>query len=196
MKADLTWLGFIERVQDLGAQSLDPGFDREAHATRLATLSATLDLGDPTLAARFDRLERGLTGPYITEPVAKSETCGIMLVSLMAGGGVDLHEHPEQSGFILCIEGHLDVEAFDVMPQPPLRLRRVFNGSLGPGGSASLTPDRANVHGLHCPVATRLVDVFTPPLTDALRATCRRFSLVDECEPGVFSARLANTTRD
>ena len=195
MGRNLSWGEYVEHVLHLGAGVRAPGFDAEAHAQRLAALSARLDLADPTLEARFEGLERGLEDAYVTERVAKRDTCGLMLVSFVAGGRVGLHDHPEQSGFILCVGGQIEVDAFDVLPGAPPRLRRVFCGSLGPGDTASLTPERANVHRLHCPIATRLVDVFTPPLTDALRATSRSFALMEEGEPGVFSARAANRAR-
>jgi hypothetical protein len=147
-------------------------------------------LNDEALVAAFDTLGRDQTDAYVTHPVLRTETCGIMLVSFIAGGGVGLHDHPDQSGFILCCRGRVNVDAYDVLPDPPLRLRRVSVVSAGVGDCASLTPGRGNVHRLQCPESTWLVDIFTPPLTAEARARSRAFALGDEVTPEIFSARL------
>ena len=190
MRGELSWIEFVAGVEALGTDTAEPGFDPERHAAGLAALAARLDLEDPALAARFDALEPRRVGDYVTAPVTRTDTIGVMRVNLRAGGRVGLHDHPRQSGFILCCAGRVEVDAFDVATEVPLRLRRVFEGTLGPGDTASLTPQRGNVHRLSCPTATRLVDVFTPPTTDAIRHAGRSFAQLEETEPGTFAARL------
>ena len=182
MAGELGWSEFVEGALALGRHLLEPNFDAENHGRTLGALAAALDPNDPDLTALFHTLETGQTEDYRTAQIAKTETCGVMLVTLRAGGRVGLHEHPEQSGFILCYGGRVDVDAFDIESEDPLHLRQVFSSSLTPGQTASLTPDRQNIHRLHCPHATRQVDVFTPPLSDVLREGCRSFVLLEAVE--------------
>ena len=188
MSDGLSFNRFVARVLKLCAAVSESGFDPEAHAESLAALAADLDLSDPTLVARFEALERGQAQDYLTDTVVETESGGVMLVSLLAGGGVGLHNHPHQSGFVLCCRGEVAVDTFEIASREPLQLRQRASGALGPGQTASLTPTRENLHRLHCPVATRLVDVFTPPLTESMRKNCRMFHLERETEPGLFLA--------
>jgi len=184
----LTWNDFVTQVEALSQSVFEACFDPEEHAEAVTRLAHQLDRSDPALIAAFDELAADQWQPYVTQRMGWSATCGVVLISLLPDCRVGLHDHPQQSGVILCCGGHVAIEAFDVLPDPPLRLQRCASVSLREGGATHLTPAQGNVHRLFCPEATRLVDVFTPPLTDELRAMGRRFSLGSELEAGVFAA--------
>ena len=186
MGGGLSWLEFVRGVEAIGAALPDSDFDPEIHAANVVAWAARLDLDDPALRARFDLLAEHRVDDYATDPVSETDTIGVMLVSMKPGGRIGLHEHPRQSGLMACHTGRVRVDAFDVL-EDPLRLRRVFEGTLGAGDMASLTPARGNVHRLRSLEETFLIDVFTPPATEAMRRSCRAFDLLEEVEPGVFS---------
>ncbi len=193
MVRDLPWQTYVEDVQALSEGVAEPGFDHEAHVSALEALSARLDLADPSLVSTFEDLSRDQEAPYLTHTVAHTARCRVILVSLVAEGHVGLHEHPDQGGFILVCRGHVEIDAFDLLPGPPIRLRRAYAVVGRAGDAATLTPKRANVHRLFCPEPTWLVDVFTPPLSEEARASCRAFGLDEEVAPGLFDARITPT---
>lgn len=183
MDRHLSWNAYIDTVEALCRRLTRPDFEPEAHVDDLRRLSETLDLSDPTLVARFRALSRDQRAPYVTDQVVETPTCGIMLVSFRADGEVGLHDHPDQSGFILCCRGHMKVEAYDAVGEAPLRLRLAVRTEAGPGDYVSLTPTRGNIHGLECTEPTWLIDVFTPPLSEAGRARVRGYVLGPEIAP-------------
>jgi len=193
MVRDLRWQNYVQDVEALCEGHALTAFDHEAHVASLEALSARLDLADPSLVDAFERLARGQEEPYLTHTVRHTSRCRIILVSLVAEGYVGLHEHPDQGGFILCCRGQVNVDAFDLLPGASVRLRRAYAVEARAGDTTSLTPERANVHRLFCPEPTWLVDVFTPPLSEAGRASCRAFGLDDEVAPGIFNARITPT---
>ena len=196
MARDLSWADYVAAVALQCRQATRPDFDPEQHAVALRQLSDRLDLQDAALIDRFEVLSHGQSTAYVTSPVVKTPTCGMMLVSLVAGGSVGLHDHPEQSGFILCVRGQMQVDAYDELSDAPPRLRHTFRVQAGAGDCVSLTPTRDNIHRLDCSQPTWLVDVFTPPLTEEGRARVRAYTLGAEVAPGEFLASLPPRTSD
>ena len=189
MTVRISWNDFVNQVPRLAEGVLEAGFDAESHAADLAELSSRLDPEDSDLVDLFERLERNRISDYSTMGICKSKSCGIMLISLKKGCKVGLHDHPNQSGFILCYGGKVEIEAFDVENIKPPILRHAGIVELSPGANSFLTPIRRNVHSLKCPEETRLIDVFTPPLRTDLGEHCQGYSLQQELEPGLFTAR-------
>ena len=190
MERSLSWVAYVEEVEALCHKAARPGFEPEQLAEALHRLSADLDLNDEILVGRFETLSQGQEAPYVTQPVLKTPTCGIMLVSLVAEGSVGLHDHPEQIGFIVCCRGQMTVDAYDATDGEPLSLRRTARMHARPGDCVSLTPTRGNIHRLDCTQPTWLVDVFAPPLTEEARAHVRSFVLGEEVGPGEYLASL------
>ena len=196
MARSLSWKAYVTAVEVLCRQAARPDFDHEQHAVALQQLSDRLDLHDAALVDRFEVLSHGQITAYVTSPVVKTPTCGMMLVSLVAGGKVGLHEHPAQSGFILCVRGQMQVDAYDELSDAPLRLRHTVRVQASAGDCVSLTPTRDNIHRLDCTQPTWLVDVFTPPLTEHARAGVRAFTLGEAVGPGEFLASVPPRSSD
>ena len=190
MTRSLAWAAYIKAVEAVCSNADQPDFEPERHAEALRRLSDTLDFADEALVERFEALSHGQRDHYVTQPVLRTATCGIMLVSFIAGGGVGLHDHPDQSGFILCCRGQMKVDAYDVVSDAPLRLKRACEVEASTGDCISLTPTRGNIHRLQCTEPTWLVDIFTPPLSAEGYARVRAFALGDEVEPGVYLSSL------
>ena len=102
-----------------------------------------------------------------------------MLIVLPASAEIGLHNHPEQSGFIYCIQGQARVEAYDEKSATATNaiLKRVYASTLRKGDHAFLLPDKANIHSLKAEEVTLLIDIFIPPLRDENRHLTRRYNL-------------------
>ena len=178
----MTWIEFVDAARALSAGSAAPGWDAEAYLGALGALAARLDRSDPALRARFEALERSGCEDYAVDTAHECAACRILLVVLAPGGGVGLHDHDNESGLILCCEGAVAVEAFDRLGGAPARLRRAARETLAPGGQATLTRARGNIHRLDSAGGAWLVDVFAPP-----PITCRPYALGEALAPGVFA---------
>ena len=192
MTRTTSWRHFVHDAAHLGDEALTPGFDEDAHVDRLTELARHLDLSDPVLVDRFDQLVARQTHDYATDTVVRTPTCRIMLVSLRAGGSIGLHDHPLMGGFILCVQGSVQLAAFDIVSEVPLHLQRVLRTTLGPGYTAALTSTQANLHHLGCATSARLIDVFTPIAAADQRPPMRGYTLTDSIAPDLFAARRAD----
>jgi len=179
---------FVQRVEVLSKTVIEPEYDAELYASKLLELAGTLNINDPKLTAQFEVLEKRNTG-YVTKSVIATQTCGMMLLAMSPGIKAGLHDHPNQSGFILCCEGKAIIRAFDFEKNDPILLRHVETAEIEPGECSFLTPNLRNVHSLTCPVRTRIVDIFTPPLRKDLGECCQGYELLEELKPGIFTAR-------
>ena len=124
MKEDLIgWRSFIEKAIRLSWGSREAGFDAERFANQLAGLSRRLDSRDGELISLFESLEKRREKHYATMGIGETETCAIMLISMAEGCRVGLHDHPNQSGFILCYGGTVEIDAYDLAKEDPPLLR-------------------------------------------------------------------------
>jgi len=105
------------------------------------------------------------------------EGCRVMLILLQAKIKIGLHNHPKQTGFVYCIDGKVDIQAYDECSNNGLEaiLEKAYSLSLGPSEHAFLSPETANIHSLYGEEKSFLIDVFVPYLQPENEYLCRRY---------------------
>lgn len=170
----IDWDTFLAELQAITRAQHRSDWDPSGHVARVVELMATLDITDPELQGHLDAYEETRRGFPQIRTVHDGGDFSVAVLQFEAGESIALHNHPRMTGVILCMTGSVRLEAFDRLdgrtPAGALRLRRVEDGTLGPGDLATLTETHGNIHALHAPEWCELLDVFTPPYTpDRLR---------------------------
>ena len=166
--AELLQVCLSKSKQPLCSQSLE---------SELMALCSHVREDDQSLFKLFTSMDRDRVLPYRTHLLLEEDSCKVMLILLQKGAEVGLHNHPNQHGFIYCLQGPVLVEAFDEhsATQEEAVLKRVLHRALNKGEHTYLTPNRANIHSLYGLKKSFLLDIFMPPLHDDFRDLCRRY---------------------
>ena len=166
-KPSLDWDTFISELAVLAEQQFSPDWNQETYVDEVGALMQLLDLDDSKFQALYDGYATAAS--LFPELTTVHDGSGFEVATLEfdPGDTIDLHNHPDMTGVILCLSGMLQVEAFDLLDEVSdsgaLLLQRVVNRDVGPGEYCTLTATHGNIHSVSAPVFTQLLDVFTPP---------------------------------
>lgn len=166
----------VEECQEL---SLNLPSSKPLEARLLALTEGLKD--DASLKAIFQDMLLKPNSGYRTQMILEEEDCKIMLVVLLEGAEVPLHNHPNQNGFIYCCQGEVLVDGFDEISSTakPAVIEQVVQSKVSPGEHAFLSPKSANIHRLKAISTVCLIDVFIPPLKEEDRDLCRGYRITE-----------------
>lgn len=162
-----SWERFIEQVAKLAERQVDPAWDQVAYTAQVQAMLSELDLTDRHLkdaVARYRNAHRNF--PEIN-PLHREQNFMVSLLEFEPGERIELHDHPDMTGCILCSEGEINVQNYTLDKRVSERGRPLLRAAsaltMTPGTTGSLTATTANIHALQAVTFTRLIDVFTPP---------------------------------
>ena len=178
MVSEYTWNSFLSDCEHAAATFTN--FDDLISI--LSTNVRRVPPQDRHLASRFAHLQKYRHLPYVTDVCIDTDTCKLMLVLLQSETEIGLHNHPNQSGFIYCCQGEIQVDAFDEHSATARSaiLQQAYSTTLHAGDDAFLLPDNANIHRLKALTGSLLIDIFIPPPKEEDSHLCRRYELQEQ----------------
>lgn len=162
----LSYADLLSQVAALATVQYSADWDQAAYVADVAALMAALDLDDPDLLALYaEYADRYRDFPEITT-VEETDDFEVAILQFEAGDSIDLHDHPDMTGVILCVSGAVQIENYTELSEQsadgnPL-IQQIWAGTLSTGQVGTLTATTGNIHTLRADVFTELLDVFTP----------------------------------
>ena len=164
---NLTWEAFLSELAMLAEEQFSPEWNQAAYVEDVGALMQLLDLQDNQFQALYDGYATATSSFPELQTVHEGGYFEVATLEFDPGDTIDLHNHPDMTGVILCLSGTLKVEAFDLLEDisdsGALLLQRVVNREVNAGEYCTLTATHGNIHSVSAPVFTQLLDVFTPP---------------------------------
>jgi cysteamine dioxygenase len=166
----IDWDTFIADLAVLAEKQFSPEWNQDTYVDEVGALMQLLDLDDSKFQALYDGYATAASLFPDLNTVHEGGYFEVATLEFDPGDTIDLHNHPDMTGVILCLSGMLQVEAFDLLDEisdsGQLLIKRVVNREVEPGEYCTLTATHGNIHTVSAPVFTQLLDVFTPPYND------------------------------
>ena len=167
ISTELAWQDFISQIHDLAGEYDNEGFNEELYLKKVLALAKRLNLDDKNINAFYKNYSNSNKRfPEFTK-MHKEKSFQVTLLEFEPGEKIPLHDHPDMSGVILCTEGEIDIENFDLLKKKStndkLLIKRTSSVKMEKNSLGSLSSTRGNIHSLEAKKFTRLIDVFTPP---------------------------------
>ncbi len=196
----LDWEKFITLLQEISTTQSNLDWDQGAYTEAVSKIVERLQLDDAHITKLTDQYEN--ISPDFPEirNLHKEELFEISLIEFAPGEGIPLHDHPDMTGVVLCMEGNVKVTHYDKLDvltkdgRPLLKFHNHLN--MKSGDIAMLTENQGNIHTLKAKEFTRMIDIFTPPYNIDRRDRARYYWLDDEEyqeQEGVFGADTSIT---
>lgn len=202
-KEDLVnWEDFLQHCSELSTVQFDTAWDQDEYTLKIEKILQKLHVQDAHIQGFVEDYQN--RNPYFPEIRALHHEAQfeVSLIEFAKDELIPLHDHPDMTGVILCVEGRVKVEHYDKLEETsdnkrPL-LQRERSLVMSNGDSAILTATRGNIHSLHAEKFTRMIDVFTPPYNRD-RVMCSRYYKLDD-QPyqnraDVFAAEVSRSPR-
>lgn len=198
----LSWEDFLKHCAELSTVQFDTDWDQDEYTLKIEKILQKLHVQDGHIQ-RFVENYRD-RNPYFPEIRAlhRESQFEISLIEFAEDELIPLHDHPDMTGVILCVEGRIKVEHFDKLEETsdnnrPL-LQKERSLVMTNGDSAILTATRGNIHSLHAEKFTRMIDVFTPPYNRDRVMRSRYYKLDDQPykdRADVYAAEISRSPR-
>ncbi|MCY3883326.1 MAG: hypothetical protein OXG24_00230 [Gammaproteobacteria bacterium] len=202
-KETIQWDQFIDACRELSEAQYQEGWDQEAHTKEVESLLERLRLTEEQRDKFLSKYENRIPDFPEIGHLHYERRFMISLVEFEKGDVIPLHDHPDMTGVVLCIEGRVDVQHFDKLEEtsnsnrPLLQEERTVQ--MKPGDIATLTTERGNIHTLQALEFSRMIDVFTPPY-DQDRASRALYYKIEsstyEGREGVYEVISSSNTRN
>ncbi|MDE0645597.1 MAG: hypothetical protein OXH84_05090 [Gammaproteobacteria bacterium] len=198
----LSWEDFLQHCAELSNVQFGTDWDQDEYTLKIEKILQKLHVQDGYIQ-RFVENYRD-RNPYFPEIRAlhRESQFEISLIEFAEDELIPLHDHPDMTGVILCVEGRVKVEHFDKLEEAsdnnrPL-LQKERSLVMTNGDSAILTATRGNIHSLHAEKFTRMIDVFTPPYNRDRVMRSRYYKLDDQPyqdRADVYAAEVSRSPR-
>lgn len=189
------WRSFVNIVRQF-TDLANRDRTQEAYVERVEHLLHQLDYRDPDIRARALSSSTHKAFPTF-DAIEKSATIEAQLLSFDPGASIGAHDHPQMTGVMACLSGHVAVETYELLTIDSARrvatLRRCGAATLRPGKTSTLTATRGNVHQLVARNGCELIDIFTPPYTPYRTHATRWYELANDpidSASGIFPASI------
>ena len=164
------WEQFLEQVRRLAEEQFAPPWDQTSYTQRVLVLLRELDLSDQHLREVVSRYRNTQQNFPEINALHEEPSFMVSLLEFEPGEKIELHDHPDMTGCILCSEGEIQVQNYTLGKRTSERgrplLQPVSDLTMTPGSTSALSATVANIHALQAVRFTRLIDVFTPPYND------------------------------
>ncbi|KEQ18718.1 hypothetical protein GZ78_00980 [Endozoicomonas numazuensis] len=191
----LNWKKFLKKVNKISNNQFSNSWDQELYVRELISIMATLNIKDSNLIDLYSSFKKTIFGfPELTT-VFKDDKFDVVIIEFLKGDKIPLHNHPDMTGVILCLDGEVRIEIFN-----PVENNGSFSGTfiqlkeaitLTKGNFSTLTTQRGNIHSLEATQDCILLDVFTPPYRGDRLERYRwytRSSLPEPNSPNIYKA--------
>ncbi|MEC8023746.1 MAG: hypothetical protein VX223_07400 [Myxococcota bacterium] len=166
----IDWDTFLSELAVLAEKQFSPNWNQDTYVDEVGALMQLIDLDDSQFQAFYDGYATAASMFPELSTVHEGGYFEVATLEFDPGDTIDLHNHPDMTGVILCLSGMLQVEAFDLMDDlsdsGALLIERVVNREVAPGEYCTLTATHGNIHSVSAPVFTQLLVVFTPPYNE------------------------------
>jgi PCO_ADO len=164
------WERFLEQVRILAEEQFAPAWDQKSYTQSILSVMRELDLTDQHVVEVMSRYRNAHKNFPEIKALHKEHSFMVSLLEFEPGEKIELHDHPDMTGCILCSEGEVRVQNYTLDERKSERgrplIRVVSDVTMTPGCTGALTSTVANIHALQSVTFTRLIDVFTPPYND------------------------------
>ena len=191
------WEQFLEQVRRLAEEQFAPLWDQTSYAQRVLVLMKELDLTDHHVLAVMSRYRDAHKNFPEINALHHEQSFMVSLLEFEPGEKIELHDHPDMTGCILCSEGEIQVQNYTLGERQSERgrplIRAVSDVTMTPGSTGSLSSTIANIHALQAVTFTRLIDVFTPPYNDERSQRARWYQREPQPYqhmPGLYEANV------
>ena len=175
----LSWEEFVNQIGSLAALQYTDKWHPEEHVGAVSHLLQQLNLENQVLVdALSSYVNSNANFPQIKN-VHEAIAFEISVIQFAPGEQIKLHNHPDMTGVIYCINGDINIEGYNLLEETSsdgnLLIQKVADTRLRTGELATLTPLRSNIHALKANSFTVLLDVFTPPYSAGNRLSAYRW---------------------
>ena len=191
------WEQFLEQVRRLAEEQFAPPWDQTSYTQRVLVLMKELDLTDHHVLAVMSRYRDAHKNFPEINALHHEQSFMVSLLEFEPGEKIELHDHPDMTGCILCSEGEIQVQNYTLGERQSERgrplIRAVSDVTMTPGSTGALSSTVANIHALQAVTFTRLIDVFTPPYNDDRSRRSRWFQREPQPYqhmPGLYEANV------
>ena len=145
-KETIQWDQFIDACRELSEAQYQEGWDQEAHTKEVESLLERLRLTEEQRDKFLSKYENRIPDFPEIGHLHYERRFMISLVEFEKGDVIPLHDHPDMTGVVLCIEGRVDVQHFDKLEEtsnsnrPLLQEERTVQ--MKPGDIATLTTEQ------------------------------------------------------
>jgi hypothetical protein len=191
----IPWDHFLEQVAALAEVQFTDDWDQAGYTADVQRLMQRLNLADPFLLDAYANYANNVRAFPEIDTIYHHDSFEVATLQFEAGETIDLHDHPDMTGVIMCISGTVDVENFTLLdeasPQSDYLLERTARWRMRDLDVGTLTATTSNIHGLQAIEFTQMLDVFTPPYNDDRSQRSRWFRRAAQPlanRPDVFEA--------
>ncbi|MCM8531561.1 MAG: hypothetical protein NE330_10410, partial [Lentisphaeraceae bacterium] len=159
--AVIGWQDFISEIHSMAIDYEKPGFNEDLYLKKVTELAGKLNMNDKQIAQYFKNYQnRNKKFPEFRK-MHKEKSFQVTLLEFEPGEKIPLHNHPDMSGVILCSEGEIYIENYDLLQKKSsndkLLLKRTDAVTMTQGSLGSLSSTRGNIHNLEAKKFTRLI---------------------------------------
>jgi hypothetical protein len=194
----LPWDQFLEKVQKLSKSQFEPDWAQEDYSKDVVGVIKALNLEDKFISSFISRYKNAHKNFPEIRAMHKEHDFQVSLLEFESGEKIKLHDHPDMSGVILCTEGRINIQNYDLLKNKStnnkLLLKQTANITMVPGSTGFLTSASGNIHALQADRFTRLIDVFTPPYNRDRSKRSKWYSKANtyyEGTAGIFEAKTS-----
>ena len=170
-QAKNTWKQFLEKIHKLSESQFSTDWDQMAYTKDVQKLIHTLSIEEEYI----QQFIRNYTNKNLNFPEINTlhweQNFMVSLLEFEAGEKIKLHDHPDMTGVIHCIEGRINIQNYTLQNERSdsgkLLLKQESSKTFKPGVSGILTSSHGNIHSLQADKFSRLIDVFTPPYNES-----------------------------
>lgn len=170
VQAKTTWQEFIDRIHLLSEAQFSTNWNENAYVEDVKKLISTLDINDQNIKKFTIQYKNKHKKIPEIHAMHKEQNFMISMLEFEPGEKIPLHDHPDMTGVIHCIEGRINIQNYTLQGETSdsgkLLLKQESSVTFKPGVSGTLTSTFGNIHSLQADKFTRLIDVFTPPYND------------------------------
>ena len=188
-EANNKWQHFIDQVHQLSESQFSKDWDQLAYAKNVEELIHTLDIKEKKINDFIISYKNNRINFPEINTVHYEQNFMVSLLEFEPGEKIKLHNHPDMSGVIYCLEGRVNIQNYTLQKElsdsGKLLLKQESSKTFKPGVSGILTSSVGNIHSLQADKFSRLIDVFTPPYDDMRQRNSKFYKKHSEYYQGI-----------
>ncbi len=168
-KSSLNWVEFTNRMDELAQRFASGKVGQQKMEQGGLALISRLDIDSASFRqAENNSFESG-NAFWLWQRMLRTTRLDGGILNIDQTQMIPLHDHPGATGMVRIISGEAEVWKFQRADSKKHQsgmadLKLVFRGILGPGDTATVTPQNGNIHALRAvSKECRMLDFFIPP---------------------------------
>ncbi len=185
---ELDWQRFVDQINQIARTQHEKSWDQAQYLTKVRDILLGCRISDDHVQKIIQNYKNAHRNFPEIRDMHRTTEVQVCLLEFEPNERIALHDHPDMTGCIRCIEGEVRICNFtEIGPGDKanhIKLTLDSDVTMVPGSTGALTSTTANLHDLHAKKFTRLIDVFTPPYNKDRSKRSRWFDLNSQVVAG------------